>query len=83
MSQMLTVRMSSDRVERLDALVAAGTFRTRAGALRAAVDRLLADEEAKAIDRAIVEGYTRIPETVEELAWAEWSTADSIDEEPW
>lgn len=80
---MITVRMPSDRVERVDALVASGVFATRADAVRAAVDRLLAEEEAKAIDRAIVEGYTRIPSTPEEDVWAEWSTIESIEEEPW
>jgi Arc/MetJ-type ribon-helix-helix transcriptional regulator len=83
MSVMITVRMSSDRVERIDALVAAGSYRTRAGVVRAAVDELLRLEEEAAIDRAIVEGYTRIPETAEELEWADWSTEESIREEPW
>jgi Arc/MetJ-type ribon-helix-helix transcriptional regulator len=83
MSVMITVRMSSDRVERIDALVAAGSYRTRAAVVRAAVDELLRLEEEAAIDRAIVEGYTRIPETAEELEWADWSTEESIREEPW
>lgn len=80
---MITVRMSPDRVERVDALVASGTYATRAEVVRAAVDALLHREEEDAIDRAIVEGYRGIPETAEELAWAKWSTIDSIGEEPW
>lgn len=83
MSVMITVRMSSDRVEKVDALVASGAFATRAALVREAVDRLLAAEEEAAIDRAIVEGYTRIPPTAEEMEWAEWSARRSIDEEPW
>lgn len=83
MSQMITVRMSTDRVERLDALVASGIYATRAEVVRAAVDRLLRLEEEQAIDRAIVEGYTRIPQTAEELAWAEAAGRRSIADEPW
>lgn len=83
MSQMITVRMSPDRVERVDALVASGAYATRADVVRAAVDELLRIEEERAIDRAIVEGYTRMPPTSEEEAWAERSTLESIREEPW
>lgn len=80
---MITIRMSKERVERVDALVASGAFATRADAVRAAVDRLLAEEEARAIDRAIVEGYTRIPQTAEDLAWAEAAGRRSVGDEPW
>lgn len=80
---MITVRMSPDRVASIDALVASGTYATRADVVRAAVDELLRLEEERAIDRAIVDGYTRIPQTAEELAWAEASARRSIAEEPW
>jgi hypothetical protein len=48
-----------------------------------AIDRLVADLERERIDREIVEGYKRVPETDEELRWAELSTIESIREEPW
>ena len=83
MSQMITVRMSQDRVERVDALVASGAYRTRAEVVRAAVDDLLRLEEERAIDRAIVEGYTRMPQTEDELAWGEAAARRSIADEPW
>ena len=83
MSQMITVRMSVDRVERVDALVASGIYATRAEVVRAAVDQLLGRAEEQAIDRAIVEGYTRIPQTAEELASADLDLIDSLREEPW
>ena len=74
--------MSDDRVAAIDELVAAGRA-SRAAVIVEAIDRLLRELENEAIDRAIVEGYTRIPETDEELEWAEWSTIESIREEPW
>jgi Arc/MetJ-type ribon-helix-helix transcriptional regulator len=83
MSKMITLRISEDRKERLDALVAEGAFPNRAAALTAALDRLLADEARRAIDRAIVEGYTRVPPTPEEDAYAEASGRRSIADEPW
>ena len=75
--------MSDERRERLDALVAGGAFPNRAAALTAAIDRLLADEAQRAIDRAIVEGYTRVPPTPQEDAYARASGARSIVDEPW
>jgi Arc/MetJ-type ribon-helix-helix transcriptional regulator len=80
---MITVRMSEERRRRLDALVESGRFASRAQALTSAVDLLLAEEERHAIDKAIVEGYRRIPPTAEEDIWAEWSTYESLREEPW
>jgi Arc/MetJ-type ribon-helix-helix transcriptional regulator len=83
MSKMITVRVSEERAQRLDDLVASGAYPTRAAAVTAALDRLLADAAAREIDRAIVEGYTRIPPTPEENAWAEASARRSIADEPW
>jgi len=79
---MITIRMSDDRVQAIDELVASGRA-SRAAVIVEAIDRLVADLERERIDREIVEGYRRIPETDEELAWAEWSTTESIREEPW
>jgi Arc/MetJ-type ribon-helix-helix transcriptional regulator len=75
--------MSPDRVEKVDALVASGAYATRAEVVREAVDELLRREEEAAIDRAIVEGYTRIPQTDDELRWAEAAARRSVAEEPW
>jgi Arc/MetJ-type ribon-helix-helix transcriptional regulator len=82
MSKMVTVRMSEDRVAAIDALVTAGRA-SRAAVIVEAIDRLVAQLESERIDREIVEGYTRIPSTPEEDAWAEWSARESILEEPW
>lgn len=83
MSKMITLRISEERLRRLDEAVSSGGYRTRAAALTAALDRIVAEEESRAIDRAIVEGYTRIPPTAEEDAWARASALESIREEPW
>jgi Arc/MetJ-type ribon-helix-helix transcriptional regulator len=82
MSKMISVRMPDDRVEAIDALVTAGRA-SRAAVIVEAIDRLVAELERERIDREIVEGYTRLPSTPEEDAWAEWSARESIREEPW
>lgn len=82
MSKVITVRMSEERVRAIDELVASGRA-SRAAVIVEAIDRLVAQLESERIDREIVEGYTRIPETAEEIEWAESSTLDSIREERW
>ena len=74
--------MSDDRVRAIDELVASGRA-SRTAVIIEAIDSLVRRLEEEAIDRAIVEGYTRLPVTAEELAWAEWSAIESIREEPW
>lgn len=80
---MITARTPDELVQRVDDLVAAGVYESRAAVIVAALERLVADLEREAVDRAIVEGYTRIPPTADELRWAEWSARESIRQEPW
>jgi Arc/MetJ-type ribon-helix-helix transcriptional regulator len=83
MSRMITVRMPEDKVARIDELVRAESYETRASFIVAAIDRLVDELEQREIDRSIVEGYTRLPQTEEEQRWAEASGRRSIEEEPW
>jgi Arc/MetJ-type ribon-helix-helix transcriptional regulator len=80
---MITLRMPSDRVARIDELVQAESYGSRASFIVEAIDRLVDALEQQRIDRSIIEGYTRIPPTPEETRWAELSGIDSIREEPW
>jgi Arc/MetJ-type ribon-helix-helix transcriptional regulator len=80
---MITLRISEERLEQLDQLVARGDYRSRAAALTTALDRLLAEEREQAIDRAIVDGYTRIPPTAEEDTNARAAGIRSVREERW
>jgi len=56
---------------------------SRSELIREAVTTYLADEQNAAVDARIVEGYQRVPETAEDVAWAESALRDSIAEEPW
>lgn len=80
---MITVRMPEDRVARIDALVETESYESRASFIVEAINRLVKEIEEREIDRQIVEGYTRFPQTEEEQRWAEESGRRSIAEEPW
>ena len=80
---MITVRMPEERVARIDALVQAESYESRASFIVEAIDRLVHELEEREIDRSIVEGYTRFPQTDDEQRWAEASGRRSIEEEPW
>ena len=83
MSKMITVRMADDSVARMDALVDAQHYGSRAALIVDAINRLVDELEQREIDRHIVEAYTRIPQTDGELRWAGASAVESIREEPW
>jgi Arc/MetJ-type ribon-helix-helix transcriptional regulator len=83
MTKSITVRVPSDRVAQIDALVESGDHPSRTSVIIAAIDRLIAELERERIDRAIVEGYTRIPQTAEELEWADVAGRRSVADEPW
>lgn len=79
----LVARVPEDVVKGLDELVASGAYETRSDAVREALVRLIDTHRREEIGRQIVEGYKRIPETEEELRWAEQSGREMIEEEPW
>jgi Arc/MetJ-type ribon-helix-helix transcriptional regulator len=83
MSKMITLRITEERLAQLDQLVASGEYRSRAAALTTALDRLLAEERERAIDSAIVDGYTRIPPTADEDASARAAGIRSLRDESW
>ena len=80
---MITVRMPEDSVARIDALVKAESYESRASFIVEAINRLLDEIEEREIDRRIIEGYTRFPQTEEEQRWVRLAALDSIREEPW
>lgn len=77
------VQLTDEIVSELDAL-AARDNRSRSELIRQAIEELLHAEREREYDRQIVEGYTRMPETEEEMEWARSATFDfGPDEEPW
>jgi Arc/MetJ-type ribon-helix-helix transcriptional regulator len=82
MAQFVT-RLDDGLAERIDTLVAAGVFESRSDAVRLGLERLVDELERERIGRQIVDGYTRIPPTADEIAWALESGKRMIEAEPW
>lgn len=76
------VQLNEELLRRLDER-AAKEGRSRSALIRDAIEAYLYDEEKARIDREIIEGYKRFPETEEEMAWAEASAREMVEEEPW
>lgn len=76
------VQLTEALLQRLDER-AAREGRSRSALIREAIEAYLHDEEEAEISRRIVEGYERIPETEEEMRWAEAAAREAIREEPW
>jgi metal-responsive CopG/Arc/MetJ family transcriptional regulator len=71
------VQLSDELVELLDREAARRGI-SRSSLIREAIESHLHDEGEAEIDRQIVEAYTRMPQTEEELAWADWATAEAM-----
>lgn len=76
------VQMTPELLTALDRHVAR-TGRSRSELVREAVAGFLAADAQASVDAQMIEGYTRHPETDEELRWAEAALRQSISEEPW
>jgi metal-responsive CopG/Arc/MetJ family transcriptional regulator len=62
---------------------AARESRSRSALIREAIESYLRDDVTVELDRRIVEGYRRVPQTAVDDAWAEAAARDAIREEPW
>ncbi len=76
------VQLNDDLLRQLDER-AAKEGRSRSALIRDAIEAYLFDADKARIDREIIEGYERIPETEEEIQAAKRSTRRMIEEEPW
>lgn len=83
MTEQIAVRLPEELLAALDDLVEREVYESRAAAVRAGLRAVLEIERRRADDRAVVEGYRRIPPTPEEEAAALSSLRDAIAEEPW
>ena len=82
MAQFVT-RLEDALAERVDSLVVAGALASRSEAVRIGLEEIVDRLEREQIGKQIIDGYRRIPETEEELEWAEQSLQEMLEEEPW
>lgn len=78
----LVTRIPDTLAEEIDRLIEEGVVASRSEAVRLGLERLVDRERRAAIGRAIVAGYRRVPQTDEELEWADAATRDMLAEEP-
>lgn len=83
MAVQLVTRVSDAVAEAVDGLVRAGVFGSRSEVVRAGLEAVVERERRAAVGRSIVDGYRRIPQEEDDLAWPDAATAAMISEEPW
>lgn len=79
----LVTRVDDKVADALDELVSSGVVASRSEAVRVALDRLIDRHRRDQIGAQIVEGYRRVPQTVDEGGWSEAASRAMIAEEPW
>jgi Arc/MetJ-type ribon-helix-helix transcriptional regulator len=82
MAQLVT-RVDERLMADVDDLVSAGVVGSRSEAVRLGLERLVDEHRRRRIGEAIVEAYTRVPQTEDELAGLDEATRALVDEEPW
>jgi Arc/MetJ-type ribon-helix-helix transcriptional regulator len=75
--------MEPELLARLDWLVVRCSFENRAEAIRAAIERLADQERDKEIGERIAEGYRRLPQTEDEIAWSRDNYWGDLDDDDW
>ena len=74
MTVQLVTRVPDALAGAVDDLVQAGIFSSRSDAVRAGLENVLERERRAATGRAIVDGYRRIPQEGDDLAWPDAAT---------
>lgn len=82
-TEQVAVRLPTELLAELDALVSGRRYESRAAAIRAGIELVTSAERHRQTDAAIVEGYRRVPPTGSEHEAALASLRDAIAEEPW
>jgi Arc/MetJ-type ribon-helix-helix transcriptional regulator len=82
MTIQIALRLPTRLVADVDRLVAAGRFASRTDVIRRALERFLAVAGEAELDRAIVEGYRRLPDSAPD-AWVDTATRAMVSDERW
>lgn len=82
MAQLVT-RIDDDLAERLDRLVAEGVVESRSDAVRQGLHALIEQIRRRRTADEIIAGYTRLPQTDQEVGWSDAATARMVADEPW
>ena len=83
MTVQLVTRVPDEVIAAVDRLVQEGVFDSRSEAVRAGLAVVVDRHRREATGSAIVNGYRRIPQRDDDLAWSDAASAAMIAEEPW
>jgi Arc/MetJ-type ribon-helix-helix transcriptional regulator len=83
MTTQVAVRLDDQLLRDLDWLVIRCSFENRAEAIRSALTELAVRERQREIGEQIAEGYRRVPQTVDELSWAQPPFFPGLPDEDW
>lgn len=76
-------RIDQELADEIDRLVGVGFVASRSAAVRLALEELVDRHRRRQIGQEIIAGYERIPQTEDEIAFADESTRSMIADEPW
>jgi len=79
----LVTRIPETLAQAVDQLVDAGVYESRSEAVRAGLAAVVDQQRRAALGQAIVDGYRRVPQADDDLAWPESASAAMIADEPW
>jgi Arc/MetJ-type ribon-helix-helix transcriptional regulator len=82
MTQLVT-RIDEHLASLIDELVAEGVVDSRSDAVRRGLRSLVDQHRRRRTAEAIVRGYRDLPQSQEEVGWADEATVHMIGEEPW
>ena len=82
-STQLVTRIPETLAQAVDQLVDAGVYESRSEAVRAGLVAVVDQQRRAALGQAIVDGYRRVPQADDDLAWPESASAAMIADEPW
>jgi Arc/MetJ-type ribon-helix-helix transcriptional regulator len=83
MTVQLVTRVPDDLAAAIDELVREGVFESRSEAVRAGLGAMIDRRQRAAVGRAITDGYRRLPQAGDDLAWSDAASAAMIAEESW
>ena len=82
MAQFVT-RVEDRLAAEVDRLVTSGVVASRSEAVRLGLERLVDRCRREDVARRIVEGYTKSPQTEQDMGWSDRATIEMISDEPW
>ena len=80
MGEQVAVRLDGEQLREVDRLVEAGAYPNRAAAVRAGLELVLREQGRRAIEAAYRRGYSRHPQTGDDLEWVELAGPASLAE---